>query len=87
MEAVEQPTSEASREVIPLLAPGPMDDIPTITRDDLPKLGCTWKNTQLRQLIKTGEFPAPYRPSKRKRLWSPRQIREFLESRKARRIA
>lgn len=63
------------------LAPGPADDIPSIGRRDLPRFNLKWGNTQLRELIKTGRFPEPYRLSERKRLWSPRQIREFLESR------
>jgi hypothetical protein len=57
MEAVENSTSETSRLV---LAPGPKDDIPSISRSDLPSYGLTWRDTQLRQLIKTGGFPEPY---------------------------
>lgn len=53
------------------------DDVPTISRNQLPALGCPWKDTHLRKLIKDGKFPAPHRPSERIRRWTPRQIREF----------
>ena len=80
MEAIQSPHIVHPRGVGEL-APGEKDDIPSIGREDLPRFNLTWGNTQLRQLIKTGHFPAPYELSARKRLWSPRQIREFLESR------
>ncbi|MER9280697.1 hypothetical protein [Mesorhizobium sp. M0522] len=77
MEAVAASTSLPQREMVDPLAPGPDDDIPNITRHDLPKYGYDWGDTQLRALIKAGKFVAPYRLSAHKRRWTKRLLREF----------
>jgi hypothetical protein len=50
------------------------DDIPNIKPSDLPRFGITWCSDHRRRKIKNGEFPPPYRWSKRKSAWTRRQI-------------
>ncbi len=58
-----------------------------VTSAELPRYGIPYSRVHISRLIKTGQFPAPFKLSANRNAWWESEILDFLESRAATRGA